>query len=399
MTITTPASTAQATSTPLVSFAMGNTVTMTAASSTAQGIGETAPTFEYAGTISNAYTHYISGPPLSFASASDTITTGAALYVAAGAVKGTGSTYTKAYGIYTNSPSGAGTNYALGLYGTTDLNNNGTLSLGSGINFTVTQSNSAITLVGNQASAGGTAITLENSQNKGFNATSGSNTVVLVAANGSTYNPSSGSGYFANMEIDGSTINQSSSASQPSRGLYLVPTLTKAYDYRAIEVAAITWNALNTAMTTTTLADVYLNQNTLASATASSTSTLATTQYIAGTPIAGTNETITTAAALYIDAAASSLGAGTAVTTAYGEYIKSPTGGITNFAAGWIGPVQYAGTYYSAAGTALPSCATATKGMWAIVSDATSPTYRGSYSSGGAVITPVFCDGSSWTTH
>lgn len=56
-------------------------------------------------------------------------------------------------------------------------------------------------------------------------------------------------------------------------------------------------------------------------------------------------------------------------------------------------------TYYSAAGTPVPTCNTAAKGTLATVSDATSPTYHGAYTSGGAVISPVFCNGTSWLTN
>lgn len=55
-------------------------------------------------------------------------------------------------------------------------------------------------------------------------------------------------------------------------------------------------------------------------------------------------------------------------------------------------------TLYSAAGTALPSCVTALKGAEAMVIDATSPTYHGTYTSGGAVVSPVYCNGSTWLT-
>jgi hypothetical protein len=55
-------------------------------------------------------------------------------------------------------------------------------------------------------------------------------------------------------------------------------------------------------------------------------------------------------------------------------------------------------TTYSAAGTALPACNTASQGTHAQVSDATSPTYLGTYTSGGSVIAPVFCNGTNWLT-
>jgi len=56
-------------------------------------------------------------------------------------------------------------------------------------------------------------------------------------------------------------------------------------------------------------------------------------------------------------------------------------------------------TIYSAAGTALPTCNAAAKGKDGVVSDATSPTYLGTYTSGGATIAPVFCNGTNWVTH
>lgn len=58
---------------------------------------------------------------------------------------------------------------------------------------------------------------------------------------------------------------------------------------------------------------------------------------------------------------------------------------------------------YSAAGTPLASCNLGMKGVDATVSDATTPTYMGAYTSGGAITTKVICsyNGSSyaWLTH
>ena len=53
-------------------------------------------------------------------------------------------------------------------------------------------------------------------------------------------------------------------------------------------------------------------------------------------------------------------------------------------------------TGYSAAGTPLPTCNTGAQGSFAWVSDATSPTFHSTYSSGGTVISPVFCNGTNW---
>lgn len=68
----------------------------------------------------------------------------------------------------------------------------------------------------------------------------------------------------------------------------------------------------------------------------------------------------------------------------------SPSGGF--------GTIQM-NTVFSAAGTALPSCVTSLKGATAMVSDATSPTFLGSYTSGGSTFSPVVCTGSSWETY
>jgi hypothetical protein len=57
------------------------------------------------------------------------------------------------------------------------------------------------------------------------------------------------------------------------------------------------------------------------------------------------------------------------------------------------------GVIYSAAGTAVPTCVAGIKGQSAVVSDATAPTYLGTYTSGGAVVSAVLCNGTTWVTH
>jgi hypothetical protein len=56
-------------------------------------------------------------------------------------------------------------------------------------------------------------------------------------------------------------------------------------------------------------------------------------------------------------------------------------------------------TIYSATGTALPTCGASAKGLQATVSDAASPTYLGTYTSGGSTLTPVICNGAAWVTY
>lgn len=66
-------------------------------------------------------------------------------------------------------------------------------------------------------------------------------------------------------------------------------------------------------------------------------------------------------------------------------------------------PSVIPGVLYSAAGTALPTCAAGIQGETAVVKDATSPTYMGAYTSGGAITAAVICSYNgttySWLTH
>ncbi|MGC2403676.1 MAG: hypothetical protein WA510_28045 [Acidobacteriaceae bacterium] len=67
----------------------------------------------------------------------------------------------------------------------------------------------------------------------------------------------------------------------------------------------------------------------------------------------------------------------------------------TNTVAGATGTLAYAvqapGIIYSAAGTAVPTCGSSTKGYNYTVSDATSPTFMGTYTSGGGITAEVIC--------
>lgn len=63
-----------------------------------------------------------------------------------------------------------------------------------------------------------------------------------------------------------------------------------------------------------------------------------------------------------------------------------------------LATINIGGIIYSAAGTPLPTCNSGSKGTHATVSDATGPTYLATYTSGGAVIAPVFCNGTNWLT-
>lgn len=47
----------------------------------------------------------------------------------------------------------------------------------------------------------------------------------------------------------------------------------------------------------------------------------------------------------------------------------------------------------------LPTCNATLKGGLAYVTDATAPTYNATLTGGGAIIVPVFCNGTAWTSH
>lgn len=64
-----------------------------------------------------------------------------------------------------------------------------------------------------------------------------------------------------------------------------------------------------------------------------------------------------------------------------------------------VGGAIVADVIYSAAGTPLVSCVPGLKGAETVVSDANGPTFLGTYSSGGAVVSPVMCNGTNWVTY
>jgi hypothetical protein len=66
------------------------------------------------------------------------------------------------------------------------------------------------------------------------------------------------------------------------------------------------------------------------------------------------------------------------------------------YRAGWKSPVP---KLIVSTVSGLPTCTATLQGSMRAVSDATAPTYNGTLIGGGAVIVPVFCNGSAWTSH
>ena len=68
--------------------------------------------------------------------------------------------------------------------------------------------------------------------------------------------------------------------------------------------------------------------------------------------------------------------------------------------AGIIGPLIQAGAASPPATVAtLTTCATATRGMTAYVTDAMTPTYGAPLTAGGSSVVPAFCNGSAWVAY
>jgi len=51
------------------------------------------------------------------------------------------------------------------------------------------------------------------------------------------------------------------------------------------------------------------------------------------------------------------------------------------------------------AGLSAFPCNASTRGDMRAVSDATAPTYNGALTGGGAVVVPIFCNGTAWVSH
>lgn len=229
-----------------------------------------------------------------------------------------------------------------------------------GSNSVIANSNSAYSVTGNRsASNGATNVIITRNITPTY--TSGSSAVLTVS--GGTYTPTSGTGTHIGIEVT-DAVNQSGNSSGVTRGLYLNPTLTKAFDYRALETAPYTYN-FNIA--TTTLIGNLLNPMTLAT-TSARTITNAVGTFIPTPPISSANVTISTSTALLIGGpmptvtGATSTANGGVVTTAYGLQVFAPIGATTNIALQTIGRVFMPQITTATAGTNQMVCYSSTTG-------------------------------------
>lgn len=134
----------------------------------------------------------------------------------------------------------------------------------------------------------------------------------------------------AAFEIQGVTINNAASGNAVSRGLYISPSITKATDFRAIDIAPYTFAISSTTALTQAYGSLFgqLTVNTTTVATLPGAAGL----YINGAPKSTTNLTITSSTALSIVG-----GSVSSTTNAISLYVQAPTGATNNYAAAFVG--------------------------------------------------------------
>lgn len=155
------------------------------------------------------------------------------------------------------------------------------------------------TMSGNNATTiNANILRLQNVAGTNLNPVSGTGTILSIFTAAAGFNPASGTAEF-NILSETGIVNQTSTATGISRGIYLNNTITSAYDYRALEVPAATYNLL----TNTILADyttVKLGAVTLTGSAATKTVTRASTLYL-DAPVQSTNISATNIYSLYIN--------------------------------------------------------------------------------------------------
>lgn len=188
---------------------------------------------------------------------------------------------------------------------------------------------SGLSFNGNATTNGVSSISLSDVGNR--TSSVGNNQIVIVSGN---YVPAAGTGTMSSLE-SATTYNQVN-ASGITRGFYFNPTVTKAADLRAIEIAGYTYN-LSSTSTAGNLTKSYgslFNQYALATTSPVNTTTIpnASMINIIGAPKASSNVTISSSTALVIEGGTTITSGGT-TTNAYSLYISQPTSAVNNYTA------------------------------------------------------------------
>jgi len=164
-----------------------------------------------------------------------------------------------------------------------------------------------------------------------------------------TFDPLSGTGVFNTFEIN-LTVNQTGGSSGISRGLYVNPTLTSAYDFRALQVTSTIWTLPSSSVNNISWT---LFDPPLLSMSSSTKVVSAGTIVVSGAPtVSGGVMSIASSSAIIVQA-----GTVVSTTNAYGIYVSAPTGATNNFAAAFLGNTTM-GTSTAAASNALLTIAT-----------------------------------------
>jgi hypothetical protein len=109
-------------------------------------------------------------------------------------------------------------------------------------------------------------------------------------------------------------------------------------------------------------------------------------------PVAGNNATLTSSSTFHSAGASVVTGSGVCVNS-YGFNINANTGATNNYVGRLgAGVVQQPTTTVAA----LIAAATAGAGARSIVSDALAPVFGNAVTGGGAVVVPVYSDGTNW---
>ena len=226
----------------------------------------------------------------------------------------------------------------------------------------------------NSFGTGRYSVVIQNSSlNENHTSGTGGN-LQVYNGNGGNFVVASGTGVFNSVSLE-QTINQTGTATGVTRNLYLNPTITSAYDFRALETSGYTQNIVGTVPTT--LQQILWNAPTLAAGSAK-TVTNAATEVITAAPIAGTNVTITHPYSLWVQGGAARFDGNVGIGTTTPNATLDVNGAILN---------------ECATVSTLPSGHT---GMRHCVTDATSCTFMSPVTGGGSTVCPVFYSGSAW---
>lgn len=211
----------------------------------------------------------------------------------------------------------------LNAFGAQISGNGGTQGVAISGNGTISSSiGSSLDLRGSRTSTPGVVVTLTNSAGN-YSNTSGEMIPTQLLG---TFAPTSGSGKLSGFKTD-LTVNQTLTANGVVRDILISPTLTKAADYRALEIEGYTYNVAVNYNPANALQQVLLNPFTIASSTAGTIHN-ASMINIGGVPVGGTNITISSSTGLTIKTGS----AGTA-TNAQGLWVEAPTGATNNYSA------------------------------------------------------------------